>query len=179
VLATLAGPANLAVIVDMILEKKPIEYFIRKEAPAVFCVTGYITNVPGMIDYCRRAKSINPGIITVAGGVHCEVCPSDLNDVAVDYRVVRNAAVVFPLLLDYFVEGQFLPKGILRFNEQLLPSELPPFDFTFPIPDRTLTSRYRKAYFYIFHNQVALIKTSFGCPFRCNFCFCREITWEN
>jgi radical SAM superfamily enzyme YgiQ (UPF0313 family) len=176
VLATLVGSANQAVIVDMILEKKPIDYFIRKENPDIFCVTGYITNVPGMIDCCRNAKGINSRIITVVGGVHCEVCPQDLNDASIDYRVVRNATIVFSQLLDYFENGKLFPKGVLKYNEQLLPAELPPFDFTFPIPDRSLTNRYRKDYFYIFHDKVALIKTSFGCPFTCNFCFCREIT---
>jgi len=176
VLATLAGSAHNSVIIDMILEKKPIDYFIRKENPDIFCVTGYITNVPGMIDYCRKAKDINSRIITVVGGVHCEVCPQDLNDASIDYRVVRNASTVFPQLLGYFENGKLFPKGVLRYNEQLLLAELPPFDFNFPIPDRSLTSRYRKDYFFIFHDKVALIKTSFGCPFTCNFCFCREIT---
>jgi radical SAM superfamily enzyme YgiQ (UPF0313 family) len=178
VLATLAGSANDSVIVDMILEKKPINYFIRNENPDIFCVTGYITNVPGMIDYCRCAKGINSRIITVAGGVHCEVCPQDLNDKSIDYRVVRNAVLVFPQLLDHFEKGKLFPKGVLRYNEQLVLSELPPFDFSVPVPDRKLTNRYRKRYFYIFHDKVALIKTSFGCPFSCNFCFCREITKE-
>jgi radical SAM superfamily enzyme YgiQ (UPF0313 family) len=176
VMATLAGSANNSVIIDMILEKKTIDYFIRKENPDVFCVTGYITNVPGMINYCRRAKGINQKIITIAGGVHCEVCPEDLNDESIDYRVVRNATLVFPQLIEYIENRNLFPKGILRYNEKFLLSELPPFDFSYPIPDRKLTARYRKSYFYIFHDRVALIKTSFGCPFTCNFCFCREIT---
>lgn len=176
VLATLAGSTNKVVIVDMILEEKPIDYFIRKENPDVFCVTGYITNVPAMIEYCRCAKGINSKIVTIAGGVHCEVCPRDLNDVSINYRVVRNAVLVFPQLLDYLKNGGLFPKGILRYNEPFLPAELPPFDFSFIIPNRKLTNRYREKYFYIFHDKVALIKTSFGCPFSCNFCFCREIT---
>jgi hopanoid C-3 methylase len=178
VLATLAGSANQPVIIDMILEKKSIGYFIRKENPDVFCVTGYITNVPGMINYCRCAKGINPEIITIAGGVHCEVCPQDLNDASIDYRVVRNATTVFPQLIDYLNNGNLFPKGVLRYNDQVLLDDLPPFDFFFPLPDRKLTDHYRKKYFYIFHDKVALIKTSFGCPFSCNFCFCREITRE-
>lgn len=178
VLATLAGSAHNSVIIDMILENEPIDYYIRKENPDIFCVTGYITNVPGVITYCRCAKGINSRIITISGGVHCEVCPQDLNDASIDYRVVRNATTVFSQLLSYIENGKLFPKGVLRYNEQLLPDELPPFDFTFPIPDRSLTNRYRKDYFYIFYDKVALIKTSFGCPFTCNFCFCREITKE-
>jgi len=176
VLASLVGFDDKPIIIDMILERKPIEYFIKRERPDIFCVTGYITNVPAMIHYCQVAKKINPDIITIVGGVHCEVCPADLDNESIDFRVIRNAGIVFPLLLEYIRGKGDLPKGILRPQEQLLQSELPLFDFYFPFPDRRLTARYRNNYFYIFHNQVALIKTAFGCPYSCNFCFCREIT---
>jgi radical SAM superfamily enzyme YgiQ (UPF0313 family) len=55
---------------------------------------------------------------------------------------------------------------------------LPSPDFHFPLPDRRLTEKYRKHYFYIFHDNVALIKTAFGCPGKCTFCFCRKITGD-
>lgn len=176
VLARLVGKNDIPVIIDMILEKRPVAYFINREKPDMLCVTGYMTNVPAMIRYCRIAKTINPEIKTIVGGVHCEVCPKDLDDNDVDFRVVRNAAVVFPLLLEHIQGRADLPEGVFRSNEKVSPAALPPFDFSFPIPDRTLTARYRKKYFYIFHNRIALIKTAFGCPFSCNFCFCRKIT---
>ncbi len=176
VLASFASSADTPVIIDMILEKKSIEHFINREKPDILCISGYITNVPAMIRYCQVAKKMIPGIITIVGGVHCEVCPEDLNDESIDYRVVRNATTVFPQLLEHIKERRDLPKGILKPGEHCSPSELPPFDFYFPVPDRSLTTRYRKNYFYIFHNRVALVKTAFGCPYTCNFCFCREIT---
>jgi len=176
VLATLAGSSHHSLIVDLILEKKSIGYFIKREVPDLLCVTGYITNVHRMISCCQTAKNINSGIITITGGVHCEVCPDDLNDESVDYRVVRNATVVFPQLLEFLMGKQNFPRGVLRYKEPHVLSELPPFDFYYPIPDRKLTAGYRKKYFYIFHKRVALIKTSFGCPYTCNFCFCRVIT---
>ena len=58
----------------------------------------------------------------------------------------------------------------------MIESELPPLDFQYVTPDRSLVDEYRKHYFYIFHDKVALLKTSFGCPYTCSFCFCREIT---
>jgi radical SAM superfamily enzyme YgiQ (UPF0313 family) len=174
VLATCVSDEYTSTIVDMILEKELIEFFIRREQAHVFCVTGYITNVPEMIEYCKVAKSINPNIHTVAGGVHCEVCPDDLNHPAIDFRVVRNATTVFPKLLGYIKGQNKFPEGTLKVND--IAGNLPEFDFAFPIPDRRLTKKYRNQYFYIFHNKVALLKTAFGCPYSCNFCFCREIT---
>ncbi len=175
VLATLVSPEDDPVILDMILEEKPFEHYLCREAPQVVCVTGYITHVGTMIEYCRIAKRWNPAVTTILGGVHCEVCPDHLDDESVDFRVVRNAVRVFPELLAHLRNGHQLPAGVLSRAASVDRSVLPPFDFSFPLPDRSLTARYRHRYFYIFHEPVALMKTAFGCPYKCNFCFCRAI----
>ncbi len=176
ILATLIKADNDVSIVDMILEKKDINYFINKHKPDIICVTGYITHIPIMIEYCRLAKKINEKIITIVGGVYIEKFPEDIDNKYVDYRVVRNATRVFPLLIDYLKGKSVMPAGVLKTGEVLDESILPEYDFYCPIPDRTLTLKYRKRYFYVFHNKVALLKTSFGCTYKCKFCFCRKIT---
>ena len=176
VLAALVEAGDTPAIVDMILEVEQFEYFLTSELPDVLCVTGYITHVGIMKEYCRLAKRFNPRIRTIVGGVHCEVCPGDLDDEAIDYRVVRNATTAFPRLLSFLHGREQVPPGVLGKGQRIHEAELPPFDFTFPIPKRSLTRSYRDRYFYIFHDRVALLKTSFGCPYRCNFCFCRAIT---
>ncbi len=175
VLAALVSPHDRSVIIDMILEPHPFEYYLRREAPDVLCVTGYITHVSIMIEYCRLAKRLNPAVTTIVGGVHCEVCPGHLDDDAVDFRVVRNATRAFPELLTHLQNGHAVPSGVLSRGETLDQGALPQFDFSFPMPDRSLTAQYRNSYFYIFHEPVALLKTAFGCPYKCNFCFCRAI----
>lgn len=166
-------------IVDMILEKKEISFFIREFDPDVVCLTGYITHIPVMIEYCRISKQINRNIITIVGGVHIEIFPEDIAHDSVDYRVVRNAAVMFPWLIK-FIEGKSdFPPGVLGLHHSINSDKLPPYDFRIPLPARDLTAKYRRRYFYVFHNKVALVKTSFGCPFKCKFCFCRKITGDN
>jgi radical SAM superfamily enzyme YgiQ (UPF0313 family) len=162
-------------IVDMILETAPLEQFVRDFDTDLMGVTGYITHMDVIKDYCRRAKEVKPGLVTVAGGVHIEKNAADADAPAVDYRVVRNAVTAFPALVD-FLEGltDEQPRGVLASGEK--PGDLPPLDFSFPHPRRDLTRRYRDRYFYVFHNRVAALKTSFGCPARCSFCYCREIT---
>jgi len=178
VLAALAGPADEVEIVDMILEKRDLDHFLRAHDPDVFCVTGYITHIPQMIDGCRAAKRFKPGCRTVVGGVQVEKFPEDIQDAAVDFRVVRNATVSFPGLLEHFRDPACapVPPGVLAQGEALEEDRLPPYRFDFPIPRRDLTRKYRPSYFYVFHDKVALIKTSFGCPHGCSFCFCRKIT---
>ena len=176
VLAATLGPEHPVEVRDMVLEDERLEHFLARFAPDVLGVTGYITNVPAMIDYCRRAKAWNPAVTTVVGGVHCEVCPEDLDDPAVDHRVVRNPVTAFPALLEQVEPGGHPPPRLLGPGEAINRDRLPPFDWTYPLPRRELSRRYRHRYFYIFHDRVALLKTAFGCPYTCTFCFCREIT---
>ncbi|WP_430932792.1 B12-binding domain-containing radical SAM protein [Saccharicrinis sp. 156] len=176
ILATLIKADNQVTVIDMIHEKKPISYFIHKYDPDVFCITGYITHTAIMAAYCRIAKEINPKTVTVTGGIHIEKFPEDIDHEYVDFRVVRNATITFPKLIDHIKGNADLPNGVLSQGEILDEALLPEYDFYTIIPDRTLTSKYRKKYFYVFHNKVALLKTSFGCPYKCNFCYCRIIT---
>ncbi len=170
--------SDSAVIVDMIIEKGTIEHFLSVHKPDILCITGYITNVGTIKKMCKAAKIFNRLIITIVGGVHCEVCPDDFNYPAIDYRVVRNAVTVFPKILDHIEYGNELPAGVLKSGQNLGKENLPLIDFNYVHPNRSLTSKYRDQYFYIFHDKVALIKATFGCPFKCNFCFCRKITEE-
>ncbi len=176
VLGALSGPGDEVTIADMLLERRPLEQILRETRPDLVGVTGYITHVPAILACCRLAKRVLPGVPTVVGGVHVETCPEDVDDEAVDFRVVRNATRAFPLLLDYLRGGGALPAGILRGGGRATPEALPAFDFYYPLPRRDLTRRHRGRYFYVFHRPVALLKTSFGCPHRCSFCFCRRIT---
>lgn len=176
VLAALAGPEDEVEIRDMILEKSPLEKLILDFRPDLFCTTGYITHIPAMKAYCRLAKSLLPKVWTAVGGVHVEKFPEDADDPAIDFRVVRNATRTFPLLLKHLKTGAPLPAAVLTTGQALSAEKLPGYDFFYPHPKRELTQRYRSRYFYVFHNKVALLKTSFGCPFTCNFCFCRHIT---
>ena len=176
ILYALKRDSDSVIIIDMILEKRTFESFIIEQKPDLLCVTGYITNVYTIISYCEAAKNISPKIITIVGGVHCEVCPEDFVHESIDFRVVRNAAVIFTDLLNHIDQHTQLPKGVFCKGDSLDNITLPPFDFSIPFPERSSVAKYRDKYFYIFHDKVALMKTSFGCPSKCSFCFCRVIT---
>lgn len=176
VVATLVKEKHHVLIADMILEKRSFTWFLNTFQPDVVCVTGYITHIPVMAGYCEKAKKWNAGVITVVGGVHVEKFPEDISSPYVDFRVVRNATRSFPQLMEYLLSNAAFPSGVCKQGEVPDEKKLPDYDFFTVVPDRTLTSPYRKQYFYVYHNKVALIKGSFGCPYQCRFCFCREIT---
>lgn len=160
-------------LIDMLLETKSIECFLKKKAYDMVCFTSYITCVGVVKKYAKKVKSINKNIITVVGGVHCEVVPVDFVDKNIDYILWANGiATLVEMVKQYpnieieklegiYQEGRKKPKLI---EGNLLH------------PDRQITEKYRANYNYIYHNNCATIKTSFGCPYKCNFCFCTQIT---
>lgn len=176
VIAATVEPSDDVRIIDMIIEKEDITHHLKSYNPDVVGVTGYITNVPQMKAYSKAAKSLNPGVTTIVGGVYVEKFPEDVEDDAIDFRVVRNATRTFPKLIDHLKGNGEKPNGILAKGEVHVKEALPDYDFYFPMPRRDLTRHYHDKYFYVFHNRVALIKTSFGCPYKCDFCYCRFIT---
>ncbi len=186
----LAGniPSEMAevVILDMILEKKPLEYHIRKLRPDLVGITGYITHIGIIKQYADRIKQISPGTVVVVGGVHAEVVPEDFLHETIDYIICADPIGTFIRIVNT-LEAQKMSKAEAsdKISERIPPvegtyhrdftvSKTASFDYL--PPDRSKVSKYRSRYYYMFHNPCALIKTSFGCPFDCSFCFCKEIT---
>lgn len=161
-------------IIDMILEKKPIEFFINKYKPHIVGMTAYITHVGAVKEMARKIKCLSNQTITVVGGVHAEVVPEDFISKYIDCIICSNSVETFNKIIDRVragvdtkeIEGTYVKgkKHIRTSSYNILP------------PDRGSVKKYRKKYYYMFHNPCALIKTSLGCPYTCSFCFCKEIT---
>ncbi len=163
------------VIVDMILENKPLSYFMTKYQPDVVGITSYIAHVNVVKRYAKEIKAAYPEAQVVVGGVHAEVVPEDFKNENVDYIICANGMRTFAAILESIENKQFETEieGVWRENS---PRALKETTFDYPHPDRSLVERYREKYYYMFHNPCALMKTSFGCPYQCSFCFCREVT---
>lgn len=154
------------VLVDMILEKKSLKELVILENPKVVMFTSYITHVNVIKDYSDIVKGVNKKIITAVGGVHSEVIPEDFKHKNIDYVLGKNGMQNVEILLKA-IESKKTPK----FKNDKIDKT-----YKLPMPDRNITAKYRKYYDYAYHVPCALLKTSFGCPYSCKFCFCVEIT---
>lgn len=154
------------VLVDMILEKKSLKELVILENPKVVMFTSYITHVNVIKDYSDIVKEVNKKIITAVGGVHSEVIPEDFKHKNIDYVLGKNGMQNVEILLKA-IESKKTPK----FKNDKIDKT-----YKLPMPDRNITAKYRKHYDYAYHVPCALLKTSFGCPYSCKFCFCVEIT---
>lgn len=155
-------------IYDMILEKKSYHNILTEEKPEFVLFTGYITHVGTIKKMSKLAKEIDHNIKTGVGGVHAEVVPGDFKSPYIDHIYAENSIVAFnKTLRELLVE-----KGEIAQLEEKEPANISKLVH----PDRGMVERYRKDYYYMFHNPCSLIKTSYGCPYNCSFCFCKSIT---
>lgn len=162
-------------IIDGILEKRPYEAILREERPDMIGYTGYITHVGVIKELARRAKEWNPKVVTAVGGVHAEVVPEDFASPELDFVFSKNGIDRFNASL----EGLLLGKPVAEIQAGFDPGEPKKTTFAYRHPDRASVQPYKNRYYYMFHRPCALIKTSFGCPYECSFCFCKEITDGN
>lgn len=154
-------------IVDMIIEKKPLKYFIKKYSPDIVALTGYITHVNIIKEYSETIKKIDLNITTIVGGVHAEVIGEDFDSPYIDYVVKSNPIESFNDIIENKSKGIVDKRFLIEADKN---------HFNYKFPDRSKVEKYKSKYYYMFHNPCALIKTSYGCPYSCSFCFCKEIT---
>ena len=178
-------------IVDLILEKQELEYFLAQKKYGLVGFTSYLTHVGIVKDLSGRAHAFDPAIVTMAGGVHAEVNPDDFDGPGIDLVMHGNAMTSMEPLLALLKQADLTDPetraGTLDDIRSTIPGvwqkgkARPPFEteFPFPFPDRSKTGKYRKKYSYSYLSHCASIKTSFGCPYNCNFCFCTCITQKN
>lgn len=147
--------------------------------PDVVGVTFIASEFNSGIDLFRTVKQYDPGILTVAGGLHATACPYDFTDGAVDAVIPGQCADIFMETVRAREEGRgpaSVPGlfanggGGLTFTGRA-DRNWEPAGKDFIMPDRSYLNRWISAYraggspdpsTYIF--------TSLGCPYRCTFC---------
>jgi radical SAM superfamily enzyme YgiQ (UPF0313 family) len=171
-------------IADMILEERSLEQLLAELRPTWVGFTSYITHVDVVKEYARRVKAAMPHCVTAVGGVHAEVVPTDFLDPALDLIFHAHGLSGFVECVqrwathpgadpcEFLAELRRTVAGLWDGPAKLYPEapELPGC-----LPDRSKTARYRSRYDYIFHSRCALLRTSLGCAFGCDFCFCTEV----
>jgi len=174
---------------DLNLHKKGLslsEYVIDKN-PKVVGITFVTEQRFEAFQLFKQIKSINPNLITVAGGPHVTLCAEDtLRHInSIDYIVRGEGEITFIELLNAIFSGnsRSMIKGVSYINNGEIVHT----------PDRVVIKNLDELPYpamhllsfedYNFHIQVegygeikaAPILSSRGCPFKCNFCACTKI----
>jgi glycine C-acetyltransferase len=169
-------------IFDMILERG-LDKQLRAFRPDIVATSCYITGVNEAIKVCRAAKCYNISCFTIVGGVHASVAPEDFADPSVDCIALGDGASLMPRIIDAIagetsladIPNLALPSGPNCVVRTRLAAYMPQPD-ALPFPRRDLTAHLRHRYYYLFHQPVAIMKTTWGCWYNCGFCMTWTVT---
>ncbi len=162
-------------LLDLRLHNDDLEPTLAEFRPDVVGVTGYSMHVLRSLEVCRIAKRLVPGCVTVVGGHHATLEPTDYFEPEMDHVVTGEGVSSFRSLLSLVSHGapaQGVPGVWSRVNgEFAFGGETPPLRIdSLPRPDRTLTTGDRNSYYIDWMRPIALMRTTVGCPYRCSFC---------
>ncbi len=167
-------------ILDMRIDKD-LDTEMQEFRPDVVGITAYTVHVNTVKNLFNEVKNIDRDIITVVGGHHATVAPGDFFTPDIDIVVIGEGVFVFKEIISRLVSKRPFDgiAGIsyLKGAERVM---IPPEPITdldiFPFPARELTENYRKYYYSEWMRPLASIRTSKGCPNRCNFCALWKLT---
>ncbi len=166
-------------IFDMILQRN-LSRRLREFSPNVVGTTCYINGVNEVKKICRQVKQYNRQCATIVGGIQASLAPEDFSDPAIDCIVLGDGVSKIAELIEAIenrrplneIRGLALPQpdnGVVRTGQL----DYMPDPNRLPFPRRELTNSLQNRYYYLFHQPVALMKTTWGCWYQCNFC----VTW--
>ncbi len=161
-------------ILDMRLDKK-LRSMLEDFVPEIVGFTAYTVHVNTVRQLARDIKSWNRDTLTVVGGHHATVAPADFLVPEIDLVVIGEGIEPFREIVRRYESGQGFEgiPGLVVRSEQggAISNAGSGIDLdAAPFPMRSLTAQYRQHYYCEWMKPLASVRTSKGCPFRCNFC---------
>jgi radical SAM superfamily enzyme YgiQ (UPF0313 family) len=173
-------------LVDMLVRPSDLDRTLNDFTPDIVGVTCEAVREESALNVLRTIRERVPECLTVVGGHQPTMYPGDFDDPAVDLVVLGEGVDAFRAICETRAAGESNFKHIaglkIRTSDGLVDTEPRPLPTTLddqPFPDRSLTARYRKHYYFLTEPSAAAVRTAFGCRHSCSFCpgtlyFCRH-----
>jgi radical SAM superfamily enzyme YgiQ (UPF0313 family) len=151
--------------------------YVKTTNPRVVGVTFIASEFDAGLRILRAIKDFAPDVVTVAGGLHCTLCPQDFDDPAVDVICTGPAVRTFPAMIRAIEKGNSLQDiGGLQIRTEQGRVSTPavscePAGADFVMPDRSHLKRWLSTYVVgRARGPSTYLFTSLGCPYKCTFC---------
>ena len=163
--------------------------------PDIIVLTGYNVAENRILEEAKAYKATYPGVKIILGGLHIQLNPSSFYKPYVDYVVHSQSLQVLRKIIQ--IEEKSI-KAIENSSEEIL-VEAPSkeyqgrgfdyrrdsewvigfedvIDFNENLyPNREFFYKNKNNFHYLDKRSIALIKGSRGCPYKCSYCYCREL----
>jgi radical SAM superfamily enzyme YgiQ (UPF0313 family) len=184
VLASLLDEAKFDIrLLDLRLERRDplgaLKRTLKEYRPNAVGFTSWTMHVASVRRYMAQVKQFDANIITMVGGHHAGITPSDFADPNIDYVMMGESYVSFRELMERLRTGErdvsdldglayrngdkFISNGPTVIDRQ--------FDLNrLPFPNRKILGKYHNRYYHLWWKPIASLRTGLGCPSRCGFC---------
>lgn len=164
-------------LVDMEVDPKDLSRALVDFKPDIVGVTSEVVHTETAKQAIAIVRLSAPNCLSVVGGHHPTVCPQDFLDPLIDLIVRGEGTETFAEICDSRAEGAtsfgHIAGLMIRQGDQLIATNPRPLPLNLdhqPMPDRSLTKKYRSSYYYLWEKNVAAVRSSVGCSFPCIFC---------
>jgi radical SAM superfamily enzyme YgiQ (UPF0313 family) len=144
--------------------------------PDLVAITGYYPARDQMLVAARTIRSLQTETVIVIGGVHAELNQEDFQQSEADVIVHSGGFFTFEAILSQKRTEWSNIAGISWQDNSGQWHINPKASFDphkLPQPDRSYFHTHKQRFSWLYHGPVALVKTGFGCPYTCSFCYCR------
>ncbi len=165
------APAHDVRIVDMMIDKAPLQAVCESWKPDAVGFTSLCIDVDNVLRLAREVKQRFPAVITLVGGTQTLLAPEAFFDDAIDHVFRFTNQQNIHLLFNALSQPDPIPMidGICSRSQGFTGTAVTGRN-AYLIPDRSATARYRQHYSYFGFKPCAIMQTSFGCSKRCRFC---------
>lgn len=166
-------------IYDGSIEWKDLRKQYRFADYKAVVMSGYINSIDKIKSDAAYIKRISPGTNVVVGGVMAELVPELFYSPDIDVIVHSGGLETFRRLIRFnFDKSLCNTMNGICYSDRGSWHRNPLETFhveDLPIPDRKHFNENHKRFHYLHYKSVALIKTAYSCPYKCNFCCCRNL----
>lgn len=172
-------------IFDLIRETISLEDKIKKYKPTITYTNGVVKQVPFLKEYNERIKNVSKKIKTIIGGVYAEHNYEKLYSDSLDYICRSYDPNVIVEIANYENKEKINLKklnGLCYKNDKgkWINNKIEPFDInTLPLTDRTYFYEHINEFRYLELTNIAQIRTSYSCPYKCKFCYRTSLNCGN
>lgn len=189
-------PLELMYIQTILMQEKITSYIIddnlkrdkpKGAIPNLVILTGYNVAENLIISKAKAYKNKYPTVKIMVSGVHAQLNREVFRTEGIDYVYFSQSLETFRTFIktgldlekDYEKEDKssYFRKGVDIYDKLTDSWQLGQDDVLIKseniFPDRLVFNDIKSQTRYIDKTQVALVKSSHGCPYSCSFCYCR------